>query len=143
MSYFLAFGLDDESLVDGPDLATIRGWASFIAWTDTIELSQETYPVIHLAEHGGWWSAENEAGQFSEGLADDEEAQGDTKALAELEQSLDRLIKQKPGKPSKEALSVARALLSGLRQRPPRAIAVVVTDGTEGDDEGDEEDDEA
>jgi hypothetical protein len=69
----------------------------------------------------------------------DERTGGADIAGDQLEESLRLLIREKPGRPSRESFVVAQALLKGIQRRPQGAIAVVVTDGTKGGDDESEE----
>jgi hypothetical protein len=120
MSYFAAFGLlDRDELIDADDIATTKGWAAFAEWA--VSLGAKDYPdLCYLGEWGNLYAAEDE---------------DDRDVLAALESELRRALRDKPGKPSRSVLSVGARLLLVVEQRPSGAFYLVVTDGTEGDEE--------
>jgi hypothetical protein len=116
VSYFISFGVDGrDEPVDGDHVASNTGWAQFIRWAG--RLPEADYPeLLYLAHYG-------------EVFPED--------AIAQLEKDVVRALGEKPGKPAPAVQSVARRLLAALRARPQGAGALVVTDGTAGDDEED------
>jgi hypothetical protein len=94
-----------------------KGWVEFTSWA--VNLPVEQYePLIHLAEHGGVWPADQ---------------------LPKLEACLARLVEEvisgtadNPGEDGFETLCRVHLLVVN---RPDGAEALVVTDGTEGDSE--------
>ncbi len=115
MGYFVSFAVDGNDLpVDGDHVASNTGWSGFGDWA--ADLPEDHYPhLVYLAEEGACVSAES---------------------LAALESELARAALEKPGKPPLPIQGVARSLLASVRARPEGAVAMVVTDGTEGEDEG-------
>lgn len=125
MSYFGAFGTEDgEDLIDTDDIASNSGWAAFGEWAHALP---GEYPELgYLGDHGEVYAAPGDPQDALEALEDD----------------LKRAMREKPGRPSSDVLTVAARLLLILEQRPDQSIYFVVTDGTEGDDESGEGDDE-
>jgi hypothetical protein len=102
--------------VDGDEIASNSGWAAFADWAADLP---DEYPELgYLGEHGECFPAD---------------------ALAQLEDDLRRALREKPGKPSANVLSVGRRLLAAVEARPKGSEGMVVTDGTEGEDAGEDE----
>jgi hypothetical protein len=117
MSYFVSYATADDT-IDGEDIASGAGWAEFCEWASV--LPEADYPELaYLGEHGECFTAEG--------------ADGD--ALATLADDLRRALRELPNSPGKSALGVARRLALVLKERPAGAIALVVTDGEEDEDE--------
>jgi hypothetical protein len=109
LSYFVSFVDDDGEISDGDDIASTGGLAAFQEWA--AELTAGDWPELnYIAEYG---ETENIAG-----------------LEAELVRSLDA------GLPTGSVAHVARRLLQALRDRPPGAVGMVITDGRGEDDEG-------
>jgi hypothetical protein len=117
MTLFAVFATESDEVVEGDDVATLRGWHAFAIWTGNLG---EGYPLL--------------AALGEEGTADD---------LGGLESELEHCLTAKPNDPSREVLGVGRRLLAVLSDAPEGAQAVVITDGTEpdGDEDGDEGED--
>jgi hypothetical protein len=104
MGYMVAFcpEEDDADLELGDQFATNSGYAAFLDWLDT--LGPEYDALLGLAEEG-------------------------CAVPGELLDDLDRVLSEKPGKPSADVLGVARALRDAVRDAPPGTAAIGVTDG--------------
>lgn len=110
MGYFVSFqveGHDDPA--DGDHVASTAGWAAFLDWAGALD--EEEWPELAWLSENAW--------------SDDP---------VRLEDDLADAVKAKPGKPSPDVLGVARSLLDAVRARPEGAVALVVTDGTEGEE---------
>jgi hypothetical protein len=111
VGYFVSFAVKGEGVVDGDEVGSNLGWATFINWAAGLR----RYPTLaYLAEYG-------ECERPS--------------TLGALERELAAALEVKPGDPPADVLAVGRRLLSALRDRPCRTLALVITDGTstEGD----------
>jgi len=120
MGYFVAFVVEgQEEPVDADDIATNSGWAAFQDWA--AELSEADYPELwYLGEYGEVYDAEGDE-------------QG--RALDRLESDLELAIHARPDNPTEDVLHVARRLLAIVQGRPDGAAAMVVTDGTNEEDD--------
>jgi len=123
MGLFAVFGVESSDRpVDSDEVATATGWLAFMDWA--ISLPADYSELNYLGEYAEVFTAEGE--------------QQD--ALEALETDLKRALHEKPNRPSRDVLRVAKRLLSIVRNRPKDAFYLMVTDGTGGD--GDEDDEE-
>ncbi len=119
MGYFVSFAVEGSSEpVDADQIATNTGYVAFLEWAQ--DLPERDYPQLCYL---GWYAETGTRGR-----------------IVQLASDLTRAVKEKPGEPPEPVLGVARALLAVVRDRPEGAVALVVTDGSEGGD--DEEEDE-
>lgn len=113
MSWFVTYAFADrEDIVDGDEIASGMGWAAFAQWA--MGLGKDYPELVYLAHYG-----ENHP----------------QAALATLEKELASALVDSPGNPSDDVLHVGTRLLAELRERPRGADALVVTDGTSGDED--------
>ena len=106
MSYFVSFSVaGQEEPVDGDEVASARGWATFAAWAAALP-DPPYHELSYLAEEG--WCVE----------------------IAALERELRQALAERPNAPGADVLEVGRRLLAEVRGRPGKADALVVTDGT-------------
>jgi len=115
VGYFVAYVTEGQGKpIDGDQVASGLGW---LAWTNwAIELGKGFPNTARLAEDGELYPAE---------------------ALGALEKELKRLGTVKPGDPAEDAQHVSEQLLAVVKDRPKGCIAIIITDGS--DDEDDEE----
>jgi hypothetical protein len=112
VSYFLAFlaADDDASPEYGDDVATNSGTLALMEYAATLDAS--AYP--QLSAWGDDCSSDDPAA---------------------LESELIEVIGAKPNDPDGNVLHTLQVLLAGARQRPDDAVALVLTDGTDPDDD--------
>lgn len=118
MSYFIVYATEDTSddvpPIDGDHIATGRGW---LAWGDWALANQDAMPeAARLAEDGELYPAE---------------------ALDALESQLDEALHGRHKAPP-HVNAITAALLAALRARPDDTVAILISDGTPGGDEGGE-----
>jgi hypothetical protein len=109
VSYYVSFSVEgQEEPVDGDEIASARGWATFAGWAAALP-DPPFHELSYLAEEG--WCEE----------------------MSALERELQQALAERPGTPSPDVLEVGRRLLAEVRGRPTGADAMVVTDGTAGE----------
>ncbi|HEY7311887.1 MAG TPA: hypothetical protein VH643_21160 [Gemmataceae bacterium] len=109
MGFFVAYIDEQEQIHDDDEVGSNAGYAAFADWA--ADLGEGEYPALtRLAE---------------EGISDD---------IDRLEGDLERVLRSKPDRPSEDVLHVARRLLAIVQARPGGALAMVITDGTSGDE---------
>src|SRR5262249_19582881 len=109
MSFFAVYVYADGTFQDEDTLASGTGWLHWCEWVDTIA---GRYPV---------------ASRLS--------LEGDASALDDLEHELEALLHEDA---DVNARTVTAGLLGAVKHRPAGTVALIVTDGTPGDESEDD-----
>jgi len=110
VAYFACYVVTgNDKPLDGDHVASGTGWASWGAWA--VGLGKSFPATVRLADQG-------------EGYPPDL-----------LEAELKRLIASKPGRPDEDVRHITEELLTVVADRPKGCIAVIVTDGSDNEDD--------
>lgn len=111
MAYFVAYVVSEQGPpLDGEHIATGLGWVNFIEWA--APQTTQFPKAAHLAEEG-WLDGHD---------------------LPDLEQELKAMLRLAP---TPDDATVGAKLLEAVRARPPQTLALIITDGTPGEQEED------
>jgi hypothetical protein len=118
VSVFLVFSVGpDGQVVGGPDLATTSGWLALLDWAEPLR----DFPgLARFAEECTLWSAAE---------------------IDALERELPEAIRAHADTLTPELTLTLGRLLEAIHDRPGGAVALIATDGTDGDDGEDDDED--
>jgi hypothetical protein len=117
---FLVFSLGSDGVIaGGPEVATLSGWLAFLDWAEPLS----DFPVLaNFATECTCWSGEE---------------------IARLEQELSEATRANAASLTPELTLTVGRLLEALHDRPGGTVALVASDGCDGEDDDEDNDADA